>query len=294
MDNPAGNTDRKKQLEVVRIQLRGHRVSDIFTGMANIRRWLQDNPEDQDTYRLLTDLYSDADLRPEIRNLLLEMTQKGSKSAEDFLKSLPVDAGQLMADADDAFYTAEYDQAIKLYRQVLKIEPKNIRAKEQLDKAEGHRINVASDADMPRDAIQYFRRARSFIATGDFKTATNLLRAAIEAAAARGRYFDDAYQLLQSIENLVVDNSQEGLKQPRLSISEIYIIRIAFIFLIAAIFSALINLGTTGEIFIWGLGIFGIVGLLWSLVEKMNSRLAGDETTDAPPPDVRKKKRKVK
>jgi hypothetical protein len=96
----------------------------------------------------------------------------------------------------------EYEQAIELYQKVLKIDPENVRAREQTAKAELNRIAGRPDNDLPRAAIQYFRRARSHIAARDFGAAMNLLSAALEAARANGQDFPEAESLLNSMQDL--------------------------------------------------------------------------------------------
>ena len=59
----------------------------------------------------------------------------------------------LLADADDAYYATDYAQAIKLYEQVLLLNPHNLRAIEQLQKAQ---IGLFADIDkskLPAEAV---------------------------------------------------------------------------------------------------------------------------------------------
>jgi len=218
--------DRNQQLDAVRIQLLSQRPSDMWRGMEQIRQWLKENPEDTKIYSLLTDsIYKNKDLQPRIRELLQEMTQNGSKLATEFLRNLPINVADLQADADDAYYASEYNKALDLYQQILKLEPSNLYARGQLQKAQSEISTQTSNEELPRDAVQYFRRARSYIATEDYKTALILLEAAIESAAAHNMNYVDAINLRD-------------------------------------------------DIFL--------------------NKLAGDSTTDAPPPDVSKKKKKGK
>ena len=60
-------------------------------------------------------------LRERVRSLLIKLSRNGSKSAKSVLRDLPSSVKNLLADADDAFYAAEYDDAIQLYRQILKV-----------------------------------------------------------------------------------------------------------------------------------------------------------------------------
>jgi tetratricopeptide (TPR) repeat protein len=201
--NDPTTPDRKRRLDVIQVKLRSQRPSDIFSAILDVKKLLQDNPEDQEIYEILLDAVRDnPGLRPEVRTLLDEMIQKGSKSAAGALRVLPADVKDLMADADDAYYMGEYEQAIELYQKVLKIDPDNVRAREQTAKAELNRIAGRPDNDLPRAAVQYFRRARSHIAARDFGAAMNLLSAALEAARASGQDFPEAESLLNSMQDL--------------------------------------------------------------------------------------------
>jgi tetratricopeptide (TPR) repeat protein len=197
------NTDHQRRLDVVRVKLRSQRPSDIFGAMLEVRNLLQENTEDQEVYETLLDAVRDNPrLRQEVRGLLEEMIRKNSKYAAGALRLLPADTKDLMADADDLYYTADYDQAIELYRQVLEKDPANVRAKEQLAKAELNRIAGMPDTELPRAAVQHFRRARSHIAARDFVAATSLLNAALEEARVRGMDFPEAEKLINSIQDL--------------------------------------------------------------------------------------------
>ncbi len=197
------NAERSRRLDVVRIKLRSQTPSAIFGAMQDIKKWLQENIEDQEIYGILLDaVRDDSRLRPEVRDLLEEMIQKGSKSAGGALRVLPADIKDLMLDADDAYYTGDYDQAIELYQNVLQQDPNNVRAKEQITKAELDRVAGKLDTGLPRAAVQYFRRARSHIAAKDFGEAMDLLSAAVEAAQGKGVEFPEAEKLLNSMQDL--------------------------------------------------------------------------------------------
>lgn len=282
--NESANADRKRRLDVVRLKMRSQRPSDIFGAMLEARTVLQENVEAHEVYEILLDAVRDnPGLRRGVHSLLEEMIQKGSKTAAQALRVLPADIKDLMADADDAYYTADYDQAIELYRQVLEKDSANVRAREQLAKAELNRIAGMPDTELPRTAIQLFRRARSHIAARDFLAATNLLNAALEEAKARGMHFDEANELLQSIERLVKSNSQKELKSSTLSGSRIRRLNIVLLFLaIAILTSVFLNLEIYRDISGWGLLLLGVVSLLWSVFRLVYDYRAPNSTTESP------------
>jgi cellulose biosynthesis protein BcsQ len=205
-------SDQGNQLAVMRTQLLSSSLpSEVLRGMGQVRKWLQEEPENQDIYALLLDVVHDNPvLREGVRNLLEEMRAKGSKSSEDALSHFPVAVPDLLADADDAYYAAEYDQAVDLYRKVLLIEPNNQRAQRQLEKALLNRSEETRNKDIPRQAFQYFRQARSYISAGEITTAIKLLNAAIEEARANKKEFPDAEKQLDSLQDVLNANENKG------------------------------------------------------------------------------------
>lgn len=200
--------DKKRNVkyDAILIQLSSQRPSNIFRGMEQVRQWLKENPENQEVYGLLLDAVQENRelLRDKVRNLLTEMMEDGkSKAAEAALSNLPGGIQDLLADADDEYYAAEYEKAILSYRRVLKLDPENARAKEHLAKAEIKLVAGETSVGLPRSAVQYYRRARSYLAARDITTAVNLLNAAVEAAQIRGQDYPDAAHALSDIENLI-------------------------------------------------------------------------------------------
>ena len=207
--------EHEKQLNVARTLLSSSRLGDIWRSMEIVREWLQNNPEDLEVYGLLIDSVAEnPGLREQVRSLLIEMQRRGSKAAESALQNLPATIQDLLNEADGAYYATQYNDAINLYRQVLKIEPENERAKDHIAKAEIKRLTGEADSELPRAAVQYYRRARSYIAARDIPTAINLLSAAIEAAQAKGMKYPDAEEALSNMENLfLADNFREEAKK---------------------------------------------------------------------------------
>jgi tetratricopeptide (TPR) repeat protein len=111
---------------------------------------------------------------------------------------------KIIENADNAYYVAEYDKAIKLYKQVLDLDVNNKRAKEQLRKAERNRLSKnARPETVPTAALQLYKRSRSFIAAGDLAEARKLLKQAIDVAEKAGADFPDAQNLLGNIQNAI-------------------------------------------------------------------------------------------
>jgi tetratricopeptide (TPR) repeat protein len=185
------------------MKLRSQKPSDVLLGMREAEQWLNENPEEWDVYGTLLDAVKETpELRDQVRSLLIEMMQKGSNAAQKALSIIPSSVKDLLADADDAYYAGEYEQAMQLYRQVLRLDPQNARAREQLSKPRSD-YPTAEDlkTGIPRDAVQYYRRARSYIAARDYLHAIRSLSAAIESAQVRGVTFIEAEQLLSTAQD---------------------------------------------------------------------------------------------
>lgn len=199
--------ERQKQMDFVSAQLRSQRSSDIWAGMEQITSWAEENSEDPDVYKILLDAVQDNQiLRERISNFLLDLSNKGSKAAQSALRELQSSIQGVLAAADDAYYSAQYESAVKLYKQVLKLDPDNLRANDHLAKAEIRQLTGEANNEIPKSALQYYRRARSHIAAKDFGTATNLLNAAIEEAQAQGIGYLDAEETLINVQNLISAN----------------------------------------------------------------------------------------
>lgn|GEM_PF-1634270 len=224
------NSNRENQFSVVRKKLLSLLPSDIKQGIEQIRQWLIEDPEDQDTYNLVVGIAKESPaLNDEIYNLLQGMASKGHVAAKEALETLDSmretpnpnfgarDGSQnqtntqipheqiLMNEADNAYYAAEYETAIPLYQQILQLQPDNQRARQQLDKAELNRFTGKPRSDIPRDAIRYYRQARSFIAAKDFNAAINLLSAAVEEAHNKGVEFREANIALNRLQDLLTN-----------------------------------------------------------------------------------------
>jgi len=198
--------DREVQFRSVFEHLSSNRASEVWRGIDQVRFWLNNNIEDREIYDLLLDIVQrNRNIREQVRSLLIEMKGKDSKLAEETLSRLPSNVQDLLADSDDAYYAGDYKQASELYRRVLRADPENTRAREQLAKSmQEVQAAVELNPNLPREAIQYYRQARSYIAARDYLAASKLLAAAIEATEARGNSFPDAEQLLSSVQNSLI------------------------------------------------------------------------------------------
>jgi tetratricopeptide (TPR) repeat protein len=205
MANLNPTNDHKLKLEILSNLLQSDKLSEISQGIDQAKEWLERDKEDREIYGVLLDaVQNNLKLRNQVSDLFSTMIEKGSSYAGTALSNLPT-ARDMLIDADDAYYAGAFRQAAELYRKVLSVDPDNVRAKEQLEKTTLDAIEL--DPKIPKEATQFFRKARSYIAAKDFSTALKLLNAAIESAAAREVVFSDAEQLLVSIQNLSLAQS---------------------------------------------------------------------------------------
>ncbi len=235
--SPPEKSARANRLGALRIQLRSQLPSDFRRGMNQARQWLQIDPEDAEIYGLLLEIATENPaLWEEIHNLLASHAERGSQTAAQTLRGLEnlgigvnelpstqtsnqtIFSSDLMSDADDAYYAAEFDKAVRLYRQVLATDPQNTRARQQLEKAEINRISQNTRVSFPREAMQMYRRARSYIAARDIHSAIGMLVAAIEAAQAAGMKFPEAEDLLQNQQYMLtafeyVENAEQSIQE---------------------------------------------------------------------------------
>jgi tetratricopeptide (TPR) repeat protein len=124
-----------------------------------------------------------------------------NKHAQQYLRKTE-ELKKLIENADDAYYAAEYDKAIQLYKQILDLDPDNKHAQDQVRKAERNRLSKSATPEtVPIEALQLYKRSRSFIAAGDLIMARKLLKQAIDVAEGSGVNFTSAQDLLGNIKN---------------------------------------------------------------------------------------------
>ena len=107
--------------------------------------------------------------------------------------------GELPAKADHHYYAAEYSQAINLYEEILALNPFNSHAIDYLGRAYIGFMGKKTEERIPREAVQSFRRAHSFIALGNWDIAAKILVMAVEASHNQGVTFSEAEDLLSRV-----------------------------------------------------------------------------------------------
>lgn len=220
-DKPNQPVGKERRLGAIKIQLNSQLPSDVRRGTEQAGKLLREDPSNQEIYHLLLGVAREfPSQREEIKKLFQSLILKDESQAKEALKQLesianpnPSESNSgekhtatetkppartIIDDADDAYYAGEFDKAINLYSKVLQHEPDNKRAQMQLEKAELNRIGQQPNRKLSRDAMQNYRRARSFIAARDINSAIGMLNAAIEEAQEQGLRFQEAEELLGS------------------------------------------------------------------------------------------------
>lgn len=197
---------------------------DVLKGIGLLFELIEDNPSDESLY---AEAHNAAKSHPEH----LEKIEEKLKSLEhplanDVLKKIielhdfdnnnsvqnnpknpdvgGVSIDELLQNADDKYYAAEYDDAIKLYSAVLEKDSSNKLAHEQIKKAELLRGQERISATLPREAVQFYRRARSYVNAGDVSSAANFLQTALDIADEKGVLYPEAQQLFDSLQDALV------------------------------------------------------------------------------------------
>lgn len=118
---------------------------------------------------------------------------------------------ELIENADDAYYAMKYDQAVDIYKEALDLDSGNKHAREQIRKVELNRLSKdTAPINLPPEALQLYRRSRSFIAGDDLAQARKLLRRAVDIAEKSNMDFPNARELLKNIQNAL---KAEALKK---------------------------------------------------------------------------------
>lgn len=142
-----------RRFDVPRQLLGSQRSIDIKLGLDMLFNLLKSDLEDPEIYSYIVEAGREhSSYQGYVRERLEILSAQGSKSAQRALDELQkppsgevgttdpglpsAPAQDQLSQADDLYYAAQYDQAIHLYKDVLKSDPQNSRAKDQLKKAE--------------------------------------------------------------------------------------------------------------------------------------------------------------
>ena len=123
--------------------------------------------------------------------------------------ALPADLSDLLSEADRAYYQEKFAAAEALYARVLQREPTDARAAEQLYKIRMRLYRgapeeaISQSQPLPQEARILYRRARSYVAAGDYLGARDLLRRAIEIAEQANISYEEAKATLDSLDDRI-------------------------------------------------------------------------------------------
>lgn len=114
--------------------------------------------------------------------------------------------------AYDAYYDGDYEQAVRLFEAYLEKHPYDTEARAQLEKAKTRLLGreapeatrQTATGNVPRQAVQLYRRARSYLAAKDIRSAKKLIEEAIALADQNNTTFAEAEELLANLEEHLV------------------------------------------------------------------------------------------
>ncbi len=204
-ENPKEPSDN--QLAATKFQLMSKRSGEIRVALKQIQKWLAEDPENPKIYQMIRDVTNEqpesADLWKEVNELLETISQKGSTLASETIELLPVTTKDLLNRAEEAYYVADFEKALRICRAILHKESENRQAKDLITKVELARIPAKPARNLPREAVSWYRRARSYLAAKDYETAATFLKAAIDSANVGDSDFEEARELLKEVERLL-------------------------------------------------------------------------------------------
>lgn len=195
------------QLAAVKFQLISKRPGEIRIALKQIQKWLTDDPENSKIFQMLLGVTKEQpesiELVKEVNELLEGISQKGSTLATETIELLPVTTKDLLNRAEEAYYVADFEKASRICHKILEKEASNQQAKDLLTKVELAKTPAKPAKNLPREAVRWYRQARSYLAAKDYQTAVTFLKAAIDSAKAGDSDFEEARELLKEVEHLL-------------------------------------------------------------------------------------------
>ncbi len=191
-------------------------------GVKLLEELLQQNPTHAEALDLLAQaLGSEQEpIRGRARSALQRLAQQGNVRAQEILRN---PASVAIDRAREAYYDGRYGEALKLAEEALDKAPRNVEAQQLLAKAQA-RLKTEPQASaapaekkIPRQALQYYRRARSYLGAREYHRAAEVLEEALKIAEEAGVPFEVAETLWLDLQERL---AQEQLRQDALAALE--------------------------------------------------------------------------
>ncbi len=174
---------------------------------------LQEDPGNAEAIGALTRVLNntqryDGGLEKRARRILKVAAEKGSSYAAQVLEN-PQEMG-LYAEAEGAYYAEEYERAHTLLEKMSPSASKHPKVRELKAKVSA-RLQSApvsrteEDDEVPREAKQYYRRARSYIGAREYQRAADILETAVEIAEEAGVRFRVAEEALEELQERLIE-----------------------------------------------------------------------------------------
>ncbi len=109
------------------------------------------------------------------------------------------DEMELLIAADDKYYAGQFVDAVKLYEEVLSLNPNNNRANEYLIKSRDRYNYEKARAFIPRESLELYKQARPHVVRNEYEKAISILERSIEIANGAGVSFLDAQEWLDAL-----------------------------------------------------------------------------------------------
>jgi tetratricopeptide (TPR) repeat protein len=212
-DSSQDNND----IDAIEKRLRSPSEDEFQLGLDEAQELLTQKPTDE---ALINMLVSVGESSPSIRRfqIIERLKAVGSEPALVAAKRLEnvkngnEEAATLRQKAHAAYYDGDYEQAVRLFEAYLEQHPTDTEARARMERAKTILLSrEASEAtqqtgtgNVPRQALQLYRRSRSYLAARDIRSAKKLIEEAIALAEQSNATFTEAEELLENLEEHLV------------------------------------------------------------------------------------------
>lgn len=210
--------EKNNQINAIEKQLESPSGAEFQLGLDEAQEILQKDATNETVITLLVTVgeRATAHRRAQIIDRLKVIESEQAKAAVERLAEVKLLVHDrviaLLHEAYNAYYDGDYRQAKELFEAYLQEQPDDLDARRQLEKGRkrmvGEEIPAARQpsvgGNIPRQAWQLYRRARSYLAAGDFQSAQKLIEQAINLAEEKNAVFSDAEGLSETLDKHLV------------------------------------------------------------------------------------------
>ena len=201
-----------RKADKIELLLRSSSPEEFSLGLNEAQEWLLENPDESQIVNILVSVSEQTEFiarREQIIALL--STLKGSSSTKQLQRkeqsTKDENQEKLREKSLEAYYEGQFDLAIEMFKSYLHQHPDDLEIISQLEKARLRQLGTdnasglqRSHTKTPKHAWQLYRRARSYLAAGDVKSAQKLLIEAVDIAERENVNFPEALGYLDELE----------------------------------------------------------------------------------------------